>query len=124
MFEVIFVSGWGVFIQKYQLNKLEDRMYKLERGQNVKNLAEETSVELESGISMDAELIGEFITQWVADVMAERKKNSMKRKFKTGELWEGLNFGRVHKKRNEGRWTHLQEKEKIHDDNNNNDYKV
>ena len=63
MFEVIFVSGWGVFIQKYQLNKLEDRMYKLERGQNVKNLAEETSVELESGISMDAELIGEFITQ-------------------------------------------------------------
>ena len=29
--EVIFVSGWGEFIQQYQFNELDDRMSKLEK---------------------------------------------------------------------------------------------
>ena len=37
--EVIFVSGWVVFIQKYQFNELDERMSKLEKGQNVNKYA-------------------------------------------------------------------------------------
>ena len=43
--EVIFVSGWGEFIQQYQLNKFDDRMSKLEKGQNITKTAEETADE-------------------------------------------------------------------------------
>ena len=38
--EVIFVSGWGEFIQQYQFNELDDRMSKLEKGQNITKTAE------------------------------------------------------------------------------------
>ena len=31
---VIFISGWGVFIQQYHFNELDDRMYKLEKGKH------------------------------------------------------------------------------------------
>ena len=42
--EVIFVSGWGDFILQYQFNELDDRMSKLEKGQNITKTAEETAV--------------------------------------------------------------------------------
>ena len=45
-------------------------MSNLEKVQNVNNSAEETSVELDGEMSMDAELIGRFIMQQVAAVMA------------------------------------------------------
>ena len=80
--EVIFVSGWVVFIQQFQFNELDDRMSKLKKGQKVNKSAEETTVDLEGEMSMDAKLIGSFITQQVAAAMD--KKNSMKRKLKTG----------------------------------------
>ena len=38
--EVIFVSGWGEFIQQYQFNELDDRMSKLKKGQNITKTAE------------------------------------------------------------------------------------
>ena len=41
---VIFVSGWGVFIQEYQFNELDDRTLKLKKGQNVNNFSEETAL--------------------------------------------------------------------------------
>ena len=72
--EVIFVLGWGEFIQQYQFNELDDIMSKLEKGQNITKTAEETAVELDGEMSMDAELIGKFITQQVAVAMAEKKK--------------------------------------------------
>ena len=43
-FEVIFVSGWGVFIQKYQFKKLNNRMSKLEKVQNLNKSTGETAV--------------------------------------------------------------------------------
>ena len=55
--EIIHVSGWGVFIQQYQFNKLDDRISKLEKGQNENKSAEETSVELDSEMSMGIRLI-------------------------------------------------------------------
>ena len=67
--EIIHVSGWGVFIQQYQFNELDDRMSKLEKGQNVNNSAEETAMELDGEMSMDADLIVKFITQQVAAAM-------------------------------------------------------
>ena len=70
--EVIFVSGWGEFIIQYQVNKLDDRMSKLEKGQTITKTVEETAVELYGEMSMDAELIGKFITQKVAVAMAEK----------------------------------------------------
>ena len=70
--EVIFVLGWGVFIQKYQFNDLDDRMLKFETGQNVNKSAEEIAVELDNEMSMDAKLIRKFITQQVADTMAQK----------------------------------------------------
>ena len=70
--EVIFVLGWGVFIQKYQFNDLDDRMLKFEKGQNVNKSAEEIAVELDNEMSMDAKLIRKFITQQVADAMAQK----------------------------------------------------
>ena len=60
--EVIFVSDWGEFILQYQFNELNDRISKLEKGQNITKTAEETDVELDGEMSMDSELIGKFIT--------------------------------------------------------------
>ena len=57
--EVIFVSGWEEFMLQYQFNEL-DRMPKLEKGQNVTKTAEETAMELDCEVSMDAELIGKI----------------------------------------------------------------
>ena len=64
--EVIFVSGWGEFIIQYQFNELDDRISKLEKGQTNNKTAEETAVTLDGEMSMDAKLIGKFITQQVA----------------------------------------------------------
>ena len=72
--EVVFFSRWGVFIWQFQFNKLENRMSKLEKSQNVKKSAEETSVELDGKMSMDDQLIGKFITQQVAAAMDEKTK--------------------------------------------------
>ena len=59
---------------QYQFNELDDRMSKFEKGQTITNTAEETAVELDGDMSMDAELIGKFITQQVAVAMAEKTK--------------------------------------------------
>ena len=66
--------GWGEFIQQYQFNELYDRISKLEKGQNVTNSEEETAMELDREMSMDAEIIGKFITQQVAAAMAGKTK--------------------------------------------------
>ena len=66
-------------MQQYQFNKLDDRMSKLEKGQNVTESAEETAVELYGEISMDAKLIGNFITQQVAAAMAKKTKQYEKK---------------------------------------------
>ena len=44
--EVIFVSGWGVFIQQFQFNELDNHMSKLEKGQKVSKSTEKTAVDL------------------------------------------------------------------------------
>ena len=49
-------------------------MSKLEKGQNVTKTTEETAVELDWEMSMDAKLIGILITQKVASAMAEKTK--------------------------------------------------
>ena len=77
--EVIFVSGWGEFITQYQFNELDDRMSKLEKGKTITKTAEETAVELDGKMSMDAKLIGKFITQQVAVAMAEKSKEYEKK---------------------------------------------
>ena len=77
--EVIFVSGWGEFITQYQFNKLNDRMLKLGKGQTVTKTAEETAVALDGEMSMDAKLIGKFITQQVAVAMAEKSREYEKK---------------------------------------------
>ena len=98
--------GWGVFIQQFQLNELDDRMIKPKKGQNVNKSTEETA-KLDGKMSMDAKLIGKFITQEVAVAMA-KKQNSTKRKLKNGERWKSWSIRRVRKKWNEGRWMRLQ----------------
>ena len=77
--EVIFVSGWGEFITQYQFNELDNRMSKLEKGQTLTKTAEETAVELNGEMSMDAKLIGKFITQQVAVAMAENSREYEKK---------------------------------------------
>ena len=52
--EVIFVSCWGEFILQYQFNELDDRISKLEKGQTITKTAEETALEIDSEMSMDA----------------------------------------------------------------------
>ena len=54
-------------------------MSKLKKGQNITKSAEETAVELDGEMSMDAELVGKFITQQVAAVMAQKTKQYEKR---------------------------------------------
>ena len=61
--EVIFVSVWSFFIQNFQFNNLDKCMSKLEKGQNVNKSAEETVMEIDGEMSMEAELIGKYITQ-------------------------------------------------------------
>ena len=60
---------------QYQFNELDDRMSKLEKGQNITKTAEETAVELEEEMSMDAKIIRKFITQQVAVATADNTKN-------------------------------------------------
>ena len=72
--EVIFVLGWGEFIQQYQFNELDDRMSKPEKEKNVTKTVEETAVELSREMSMDTKLIGKFITPKFAVMMAENTK--------------------------------------------------
>ena len=99
--EVVFVSVWGVFMQQYQFNKLDNRMSKLEKGQNVTKSVEETAVELDTKMSMDAELIGKFITQQVAAMMAERKKQYEN---KNKKLERGEKDGVSRESDNNGTW--------------------
>ena len=54
-------------------------MSKLEKGQNITKTAEEIAVELDGEMSMDAELIGKFITQQVSFAMAEKTKQYEKK---------------------------------------------
>ena len=49
-------------------------MSKLKKGQNVTKTAEETAVELDGEMSMDAKITGKFIIQQVAAVMDEKTK--------------------------------------------------
>ena len=77
--EVIFISGWGEFILQYQFNKLDNRMLKLEKGQNFTKTPEEKTVEIDREMSMDAELIGKLITQQVAVAMADKIKQYEKK---------------------------------------------
>ena len=69
---IIFVLGWGFFIRQYQFNKLDDRMSKLKKGQNVNKSKEETAVKLDGEMSMDAELISKFIIHHVAAAMVKK----------------------------------------------------
>ena len=54
-------------------------MSKLEKGQNINKTAEETAVELDREMSMDAKLIGKFITQKVEVAMAENTQQYEKK---------------------------------------------
>ena len=106
--EVVFVLGWGFLIQQYQFNELDGRIPKLEKSQNVNKSTEETAVELDGGMSIDAKLIGNFITQQVAAAMAKKTKqyeNKIEELEKGGK--DGVS-GESSKKRNEGRWTRFQ----------------
>ena len=71
--------GWGEFILQYQFNELDGRMSKLEKGQTVTKTAEETAVAINGEMSMDAELIGKFITQQVTFAMAEKSREYEKK---------------------------------------------
>ena len=61
-------------MQQYHFKNLDDIMSRLEKGQTVTKSAEETAVELEGEMSMDAKLIGKYITQQVAAAMADKIK--------------------------------------------------
>ena len=78
-FEVIFFSGWGECMQQYHFNEIDDRMTKLEKGQTVTKYAEETAMELDGKILMDAKLIGKYITHRVAAAMAKKTKQYEKK---------------------------------------------
>ena len=54
-------------------------MSKLEKGQNITKTAEETALEIDGEMSMDADLIENFITQQVAVVIAEKTKQYEKK---------------------------------------------
>ena len=54
-------------------------MSKLEKGQKITKTVEETVVEIDRNFSMDAELIGKFITQQVAAAMSEKIKQHEKK---------------------------------------------
>ena len=65
-------------MQQYQFNELDNRISKLEKGQNVTKSAEETAVELDGEMSMDAKLIRKFITQQVSAAMSKKTKQHEK----------------------------------------------
>ena len=61
-------------MQQYQFNELDDRISKLKKGQNVTNSAEETAMELDGEMSMNAKFIVKFTTQQVTAAMAKITK--------------------------------------------------
>ena len=63
-------------------------MYKLEKGQKSTKTAEETSVELDGEMYMNAKLIGKFITQQVAVAMSKKTKK-YEEKIKKHEIGGG-----------------------------------
>ena len=54
-------------------------MSKLEKRQTITKTAEETAVELDGEMSMDAKLIDKFITQQISVAMAEKSKEYEKK---------------------------------------------
>ena len=54
-------------------------MSKLEKGNTITKTAEETAVEIDGEMSMDAKLIGKCITNQVAVTMAEKTKQYEKK---------------------------------------------
>ena len=70
----MFVSGWGGFITQYQFNEIDNRMSKLEKGQTITKTLEEAAVEIDREMSMNAKLIGKFITQQLRIAMAEKSR--------------------------------------------------
>ena len=86
--EVIFVSGWGEFILNYQINELDDRISKIEKGQNITKTVEETALELDGEMSMDANLIGKFITQKVVVEITNNTNNKKRRSRNLGKVEE------------------------------------
>ena len=72
---------------------MENCIPKLEKGQNVNKYAEETAVELDGEMSLDAKLIRKFITQQVAAAISKKtkqyeKKIKKRRKVERMECWE------------------------------------
>ena len=59
---------------QYQFNELDYRMSKLEKGQNITKTVEETAVELDREMPMNAKLISKFINQQVATAIAKNTK--------------------------------------------------
>ena len=59
---------------QYQFNELDYRMSKLEKDQNITKTVEETAVELDREMSMNAKLISKFINQQVVAAMDEKTK--------------------------------------------------
>ena len=93
-------------------------MSKLEKGQTITKTTEETAVELERDMSMDAKLIGKFITQQVAVAMVEKSReyeNKNKNLIKAEKIES--QESRHKKDGTRGRWTRLQEKQVIQDSN-------
>ena len=89
-------------------------MSKLEKGQKITKTVEETAVELDGEMSMDAKLIFNFITQQVAFAMAVKTKQYEKKIKKLGKGGRDRVSGdSTTKKRYEGRWTRLLEKDNI-----------
>ena len=54
-------------------------MSKIEKGQNITKTVEETAIDLDGEMSMDAKLISKFITQQFAVAMAEKTKQYEKK---------------------------------------------
>ena len=63
----------------YQFNELDDRISELKKGQNITKTAEETAMDLDGETSMNAELIGKFITQQIAVAISEKTKQYEKK---------------------------------------------
>ena len=93
-------------------------MSKLKKGQTITKTTEETAVELDGEMSMDAELIGKFITKQVAVTMADKSKEYEKKEINLRKAEKTECRESRHKKRYEGRWTRLTEKQVIQDSNN------
>jgi len=73
--ETVFVASWSKFLKQAEENATDDRLARLSKSQAVVKSAEETALEIDSEMSMNAENMSRYIDQKISSGVAAKTKD-------------------------------------------------